>query len=184
MEDNFSKIVNVKFTADMEEQLDDIAEKGTDWHKIISDFYNPFEKDLEKAQKEVEKVKLPVRPAGIKCELCGADMVIKTGRFGDFIACPNYPTCKNTKPILKPIKAPCPKCGAQVLERKSKKGKTFYGCSAYPDCDFISWDMPLEDKCPECGSYMVLAKFGRKSYKKCSNEECPTNKKKAKKETE
>ena len=125
MEENFSDIVNVKFTAGMEEQLDDIAEKGVDWHKVISDFYDPFSKNLERAQKEVEKVKLPVKPAGVTCELCGAEMVIKTGRFGDFIACPNYPTCKNTKPIIKPIKTPCPKCGSQLIERKSKKGKTY-----------------------------------------------------------
>lgn len=174
MEDNFADIVNVKFTADMEEQLDAIAEKGTDWHKIIADFYDPFEKNLERAQKEVERVKLPVKPAGVTCELCGAEMVIKTGRFGDFIACPNYPECKNTKPIIKPIKTPCPKCGSQLIERKSKKGKTFYGCSTYPECDFSSWNMPLEDKCPTCGAYMEMAKFGRRSYKKCSNENCPS----------
>ena len=184
MEENFSDIVNVKFTAQMENSLDDIAEHGTDWHKVISDFYYPFEKNLERAETEVKKVELPVKEAGVTCELCGAPMIIKTGRFGDFIACPNYPACKNTKPILKPIAAPCPKCGAQVLERKSKKGKKFYGCSAYPECDFISCDMPLEEKCPVCGKYMVKASFrGSKGVKRCSDPECPSNKKSSDKDS-
>lgn len=182
MKNNFSDIVDVQFTANMEDKLDNIETDGQDWHAIIRDFYNPFAETLARAEKEVERVQLPERPAGITCELCGAEMVYKSGRFGEFIACPNYPTCKNTKPIVKPIKTPCPLCGGSVVQKKSKKGNTFFGCQNYPDCTFVSWDMPLEEKCPVCGQYMVLKKFQRKSFKKCSNPECSTNLKPTEKE--
>jgi len=184
MKANFPDIVNIKFTAEMEDSLDNIEEDGQDWHEIIRAFYVPFEQTLLKAEKEVERVKLPERPAGVTCELCGAEMVYKSGRFGEFIACPNYPTCKNTKPIVKPIKTPCPQCGGSLVQKKSRKGSTFFGCQNYPDCSFVSWDMPLEEKCSSCGAYMVQKKFGRKSYKKCSNPECTTNKKQSNKKEE
>ncbi len=176
MMDNFTDIVNVQFTADMEEKLDAVETNATDWHKVIRDFYIPFSKTLEKAEKEVERVKIPERPAGVTCELCGAEMVYKSGRFGEFIACPNYPACKNTKPIIKPIKTPCPLCGGSLVQKKSKKGNTFYGCQNYPDCSFMSWDMPIDEKCPKCGAYMVM-KRGKNgsSYKKCSNPDCVQN---------
>ena len=183
MKKNFTDIVDVQFTANMEDKLDSIETEGQDWRTIIRDFYNPFDETLQKAEKEVERVQLPERPAGVTCELCGAEMVYKTGRFGEFIACPNYPTCKNTKPIVKPIKTPCPICGGSIVQKRSKKGNSFFGCQNYPDCSFVSWDMPLEEKCPTCGQYMVLKKFQRKSYKKCSNAECPTNLKAEKEET-
>ncbi len=175
MEENFEDIVNVKFTAEMEEKLDGIEAGGEDWKKIVGDFYGPFSKELESARTEVSRVTLPDRPAGVKCEKCGAEMVIKSGRFGDFIACPNYPACKNTKPIVKTVNATCPKCGGKIVEKKSKKGSTFYGCENYPDCDFASWDLPVEGKCPVCGKYMVLKRFGRRSYKRCSDPDCPSN---------
>ena len=180
MKNNFAEIVNVDLTADMEEKLDEVETQNKDWKKLISEFYGPFEDELEKAQKEVKKVEMPDRPAGIICDKCGAEMVYKSGRFGEFIACPNYPTCKNTKPIKNTIKTPCPLCGGTVVQKRSKKGSIFYGCDNYPECKFVSWDMPIEEKCPKCGAYMVLKKGKSSSYKKCSNPECETNRKAAK----
>ena len=183
MEKSFPDIVNVEFTADMEEKLDTVESDGKDWKGIIRDFYGPFEQELKKAEAEVEQIKIPDRPAGIKCELCGAEMVYKTGRFGEFIACPNYPICKNTKAIQQKIAVPCPKCGGEIVQKRSKKGNIFYGCANYPACDFVSWDMPIEEKCPVCGSYMVLKRGrGKAVYKKCGNEQCPTNQKPKKEE--
>ena len=183
MEKSFPDIVNVEFTADMEEKLDTVESEGKDWKLLIRDFYEPFEQELEKAEKEVEQIKIPDRPAGIQCELCGAEMVYKSGRFGEFIACPNYPACKNTKPVKQKIAVPCPKCGGEIVQKRSKKGTAFYGCANYPECDFVSWDMPIEEKCPTCGSYMVLKRGrGKAVYKKCGNEQCPTNQKGKKEE--
>ncbi len=180
MANNFSDIVDITFTADMEEKLDDVEQEGTDWRKIIKDFYLPFEKDLEEADKNIEHVVLPEKVSDIICEKCGANMVHKMGRFGEFLACPNYPECKNTKPIVQEADVPCPKCGGKVVIKRSKKGKSFFGCENYPQCDFVSWDKPLEEKCPECGAYMTESKYkwGGKVQKKCSNAECVTNKKK------
>lgn len=113
----------------------------------------------------MERVKIPDRPAGIICEKCGAEMVYKSGRFGEFIACPNYPACKNTKAVKTTIKTPCPLCGGAVVQKKTKKGKIFYGCENYPSCTFVSWDMPLEEKCPVCGAYMVMKKGPRRGEK-------------------
>ena len=181
MEENFPDIVNVQFTADMEEKLDDVESEGKDWHALLAEFYGPFEEELKKAETEVKRVEIPDRPAGIICEKCGAEMVYKSGRFGEFIACPNYPTCKNTKPVKNTIKTPCPLCGGAVVQKRSKKGKTFYGCENYPNCNFVSWDMPIEEKCPKCGAYMVLKRGkGTSVYKKCSNAECETNQRKKK----
>lgn len=181
MTKNFSDIVDIAFTADMEEKLDGVEQEGNDWKKVIGDFYGPFEKDLEAGEKNIERIKLPEKVSDIICEKCGANMVYKTGRFGEFLACPNYPECKNTKPVVKQIDVPCPKCGGKVvIKRAGKSGKSFYGCENYPNCDFVSWDKPLDEKCPECGAYMVEAKFryGGKTYKKCSNPDCVTNQKK------
>lgn len=184
MMDNFSEIVSLQFTAEMEEKLDDIESEGKNWKDIIAGFYFPFEDELKRAEKEVKRVELPERPAGVVCELCGAEMVYKVGRFGEFIACPKYPECKNTKPIKKPIKTPCPLCGGTVVLKRSKKGKGFYGCDSYPECTFVSWDMPVEEKCPECNSYMVQKKGkGDTTYNKCSNPECSTNAKSVKSDT-
>ena len=181
MEENFPDIVNVQFTADMEEKLDDVESEGKDWHALLAEFYGPFEEELKKAETEVKRVEIPDRPAGIICEKCGAEMVYKSGRFGEFIACPNYPACKNTKPVKNTIKTPCPLCGGTVVQKRSKKGKTFYGCENYPNCSFVSWDMPIEEKCPKCGAYMVLKRGkGTSVYKKCSNAECETNQRKKK----
>ena len=185
MEKNFADVVDVEFTAQMEEQLDSVESGGKNWKKIIGDFYTPFEKELEVAEEKIEAVKLPERVSDVVCEKCGALMVYKQGRFGEFLACPNYPTCKNTKAIKKTIKTPCPKCGGEIVIKTTKNKKNFYGCANYPECDFVSWDMPLEEKCPKCGAYMVLKRTLKGgSMKKCSNEACETNQKKDAKKNE
>lgn len=180
MKKNFSDIVDVEFTAELENELDDIENGGKQWKKLLRDFYEPFEKTLEAADKTVERVELPVKESDVVCEKCGRTMVYKDGRFGQFLACPGYPECRNTKAIVKYIDAPCPKCGKRIVEKKSAKTrKTFYGCEGYPECDFVSWDMPIEEKCESCGSMMVLRRMSNgKSFKKCSNPECEKNKRK------
>ena len=180
MAKNFAEIVDITFTADMEEKLDDVEQDGTEWKTVIKEFYDPFEKELETAEEKIEHVKLPEKVSDIICEKCGANMVHKMGRFGEFLACPNYPECKNTKPIVEEANVPCPKCGSKVVIKRSKKGKSFFGCEKSPECDFVSWDKPLEENCPECGAYMTESKYkwGGKVQKKCSNAECVTNQKK------
>ncbi len=173
MKQYFSNIVDLTFTANMEEELDEVEEGELDWHKVISDFYGPFEKTLENAEKSMEKVQIVDQVSDVVCDKCGALMVYKMGRYGKFLACPNFPECRNTKALLKEIDAPCPKCGGKLLERMSHKGRKFYGCEHYPECDFVSWDMPVRQKCPVCGSMMVL-KRGRKGAMAhvCTNETC------------
>ena len=132
-----------------------------------------FEKTLEVAEKEIEKVEVRDEVSDVPCDKCGAMMVYKMGRYGKFLACPNFPDCRNTKPILQYIEAPCPKCGKRLLVKMSKKNRRFYGCEGYPDCDFISWDKPAEEKCPKCGQYMI-EKQNNKGEKihLCTNESC------------
>ena len=176
---NFPDIVNIEFTAEMENTLDNIEKNGTEWKKIVKDFYDPFEKELETAEEKIERIILPPKISEVQCEKCGAMMVYKEGRYGEFLACPNFPECRNTKPVVKKANAKCPKCGGEIVIKKSGKSrKEFYGCENYPKCDFVSWGLPLEEKCEKCGSYMVESRLknGRR-YKKCSNEECETNKK-------
>ena len=171
MEEYFKGIVDVGFTAEMEDKLDDVEIKDADWKGVIREFYGPFAKDLEFADKAIEKVVIEDQPTGESCELCGKPMVIKAGRFGDFIACSGYPECKNTKPIVKTIGVVCPKCGKDIVARKSKRGKLFYGCSGYPDCDQSYWYKPVEKKCPKCESLLVERKT-KKGTLSCSNAEC------------
>ena len=179
MSENFADIVDVAFTADMENKLDSVENNGADWHKILRDFYDPFEAELKAAEEKIERVQLPQKVSDVQCEKCGAMMVYKQGRYGEFLACPNFPECRNTKAIVKAIDTPCPNCGGRIIIKKGGKSKkTFYGCENYPECDFVSWNMPLAEKCPECGSYMV--QIG-KSTKRCSNDACITNAKRAKK---
>ena len=182
MKENFSDIVDVAFTADLETKLDDIENGGKEWKKLLRDFYTPFEQTLELADKNVKRVELPVKESDVVCEKCGRTMVYKDGRFGQFLACPGYPECKNTKPIVKYIDTPCPKCGKRIVEKKtSKSRKTFYGCEGYPECDFVSWDMPIGEKCETCGGMMVLRRLSNgNSYKKCANPDCASNKRKSK----
>lgn len=180
MKENFSDIVDVEFTADLENKLDDIENGGKEWKRLLRDFYKPFEQTIEEADKNVKRIELPVKESDVVCEKCGRKMVYKDGRFGQFLACPGYPECKNTKPVVKYIDTPCPKCGKRIVEKRSAKTrKTFYGCEGYPDCDFVSWDMPIAEKCEACGSMMVLRRLsGGSSYKKCSNPECVKNQRK------
>ena len=171
MEEYFKEIVDANFTAEMEDKLDDVEIKDLEWKKIIRDFYGPFEKELEVADNAIEKVTVEDQPTGETCELCGKPMVLKMGRFGEFIACSGYPECKNTKPIVKTIDVNCPKCGKDIVARKSKKGKVFYGCSGYPDCDQSYWYKPVNKKCPKCGALLVEKKTKAGSLA-CSNAEC------------
>lgn len=167
----FSDIVDVQFTGEMEDNLDRIEMREIPWKQVIGDFYDDFSKELKVAEAEVEKIEKEVIPTGENCELCGAPMIIKEGRFGQFIACSSYPQCRNTKPIVKRIGVKCPKCGKDILERKSRRGRVFYGCEGYPDCDVSYWDKPTGEKCPECGEMMVKTN-NKKTSKKCSNPNC------------
>ena len=160
----FGDIIDVKFTAEMETKLDTIEEGGKEWQKIIGDFYGPFENELKAAFDNDYIDKTPDEVTDIKCDKCGAFMVIKQGKYGKFLACPNYPTCKNTKQINEKAYA-CPKCGGDVIKKTTKSGKTFYGCSNYPKCDYSTWDTPTKYKCPNCGEMLLLHSFkGERSY--------------------
>ncbi len=171
MNQYFTDIVDVKFTAAMEDRLDDVESKGADWKKLIGEFYGPFSDELKKADSAIEKVEIQDRPTGEVCELCGKPMVIKAGRYGEFIACSGYPECRNTRPIVKSTGVSCPECGREIVERRSRKGKIFYGCSGYPDCKVSFWYRPVNKKCPQCGS-LLMERKGRSTTLVCSNEEC------------
>ncbi|HMF27308.1 MAG TPA: type I DNA topoisomerase [Candidatus Cybelea sp.] len=158
--EHFPKIVNLDFTAQMEGDLDRIAEGHEDWIGLLRRFYGPFESELKEAEKKLPRLELRDEPTDEICPTCGRPMVIKHGRFGKFISCSGYPECKTTKPIVKETGASCPKCSGAIVERRSKKGRVFYGCSNYPKCDFISWDAVVPERCPVCGSH-VLAKTRR-----------------------
>ncbi|OFS37931.1 DNA topoisomerase I [Staphylococcus sp. HMSC068D05] len=166
----FPEIIDVEFTVNMETLLDKIAEGDMKWRKVIDDFYNSFKLDVARAEKEMEKIEIKDEPAGEDCEVCGSPIVIKMGRYGKFMACSNFPDCRNTKAIVKTIGVTCPTCKkGDVVERKSKKNRIFYGCSNYPECDFISWDKPIGRDCPKCEHYLVEKKKGRSSQVVCSN---------------
>ena len=171
----FKELINIGFTAQMEEKLDEVAEKKHTKDEVLSEFYGPFKKELDHAGVAIPIVEIPLEVSDVPCDKCndGTMMVIREGRFGKFLACPNFPKCRNTKPILHPIGVKCPKCGADILERKSKTGKVFYGCERYPECDYTTWDKPLNEECPECKSMMVehVERNGSKR-KFCSNPQC------------
>ena len=183
--EHFSDIADVKFTAGMEEKLDGVESGKDEWKTVIREFYGPFKIALDKAEKEIEIIDIPDEISDVKCDKCGALMVYKTGRYGRFLACPNFPACRNTKAIVEKIDVPCPKCGSALVKRKGKRGKTFYGCERYPDCDFVSWDKPTNICCEKCGGMMVQ-KIGRNgSYVICMDKDCGhilRNTKKAKEE--
>lgn len=156
MKKHFADIVDVEFTANMEKQLDDIAEGQIDWVKVLEDFYAGFGQTLHKAEDEMENVVIADEESDVICEKCGRRMVYKMGRYGKFLACPGFPQCRNAKPIIKDTGAVCPKCGGKVLEKKSKRGKVYYGCEHNPTCDFMLWDKPLaNEKCEKCGGVMA-----------------------------
>ncbi len=170
----FKRVFDVKFTASLEKQLDQIGAGELSWIDTMKDFYGDFDKLYKEAEKSLDgqRVKVPDVETEEVCEKCGRNMVIKNGRFGKFLACPGYPECKNTKPLPSDeVKQPCPKCGAKLLKKRSKKGKTFYGCSNYPNCDFAAPGVPTGETCPECGSYILHGVRGRKY---CMNSECPS----------
>ena len=169
----FKQIVDVEFTADMENKLDSIEEGNANWKDVVGEFFTPLKKAIDIAEKEIAKITIEDKVSDIPCDKCGRMMVIKQGRFGEFLACPGYPECKNTKTMSRELEVPCPKCGGTILEKRSKKGKVFYGCGNYPQCDFVSWYEPSEKKCPECGSVMAKRHSKAKGdYLECINSEC------------
>ena len=172
LQEYFADIVDVKFTAEMEDNLDSIELGNREWHGVISEFYKGFSEELKIADREVERIEKEVILTDEKCEICGRPMAIKEGRFGEFLACSGYPECKNTKPIIKSTGVKCPECGKDIIEKRSRKtGKLFYGCSGYPECNVVFWDRPTGGKCPDCGSMLVQSK-GKNSNIKCSNPKC------------
>lgn len=175
MMDRFQDIINVEFTAHMEQQLDQVEEGKVPWKQVLADFYEGFHKDMEEAEEALKdtRLKVPDEESDEICEVCGRRMVIKNGRFGRFLACPGFPECKNTKPIVEHMPGRCPKCGAGMLKRKSKRGFVYYSCEKGAECGFMSWDVPTEFDCPSCGQTM-FKKSGRGAMKSfCINENCP-----------
>jgi DNA topoisomerase-1 len=175
----FDDIINVNFTAEMETKLDSIESGGKDWHKMIADFYENFAVELKKANTNYEKVSVPDQVSDVICEKCGAHMVVKDGKYGKFLACPNFPKCRNIKSLQQKSEqkpdAICPKCGKNVFKRYSKNGKLYYACEDYQNCKFMSWDLPINEKCPLCGEHLVK-KFGKTAdIIKCSNANCLYN---------
>ncbi|MEG2813199.1 MAG: type I DNA topoisomerase [Oscillospiraceae bacterium] len=178
MKAEFKKIVDAEFTAHMEDDLDVIEDGKVEWQKVINDFYVDFAKSLEQAEIDIQgdEYRISDEETDIICDKCGKNMVIKMGRFGKFLACPGYPDCKNTKKIVKEMSGECPICGGKILEKKSKKGKKFYGCEHNPECEFLSWDIPTDDVCPKCNK-TLLRKAGKYPKLYCSNSVCDFEKK-------
>ncbi len=168
----FKDIVDVEFTANMEEKLDDVEEGKVDWVKVISDFYGPFDRTLKVAEDAIGKIKIEDEVSDVPCEKCGRMMVYKMGKFGKFLACPGFPECRNAKAITKETGEACPKCGGRILIKKSKRGKTYYGCEQNPTCDFMTWDMPIAQKCPKCNGLLLENKFRGKKRIYCADEKC------------
>ncbi|KGX88459.1 type I DNA topoisomerase [Pontibacillus litoralis] len=168
LKEYFPEIINVEFTVQMEDNLDEVEEGKQRWVEVIDQFYKDFETRLVKAEKEIEEVEIKAEPAGVTCEECGHEMVYKMGRYGKFLACSNFPNCRNTKPLLKEVGVNCPKCKeGNVVERKSKKRRTFYGCDRYPECDFLSWDKPISRPCPKCNQLLVEKKTKKETQVQC-----------------
>ncbi len=173
MKDQFPQIVDVEFTAHMEKQLDDVESGKSDWVDTLDNFYGDFAKTLEKAEQTLsgERIKVPEVESDVVCELCGRKMVVKSGRYGKFLACPGYPDCKNTKRIVEETEGVCPKCGGKIVAKKSQKGRKFYGCSQYPNCDFVTWNEPSGEVCPKCGKTLFKRK-GKNGGLFCITEGC------------
>lgn len=169
----FPKIIDAEFTASLESQLDEIEDGSAEWIAVLDEFYRPFAEDLQHAESEMQAIDLAPVESDVECELCGRRMVYKTGRYGQFLACPGFPECRNTKPLLKDTGAKCPNCQNQLVERRSKKGRLFYGCLGYPDCNFVVWNRPVADKaCPTCGGILVEKQRGGHQLHACINKEC------------
>ena len=179
----FEDIINVKFTSKLENDLDLIAEGKREWHNTVKEFYEPFSVLLEHAEAEIEKITLEKESdevTDVICEKCGRNMVIKTGRYGKFLACPGFPECRNAKPLVEKIGVLCPECNGEIVVKRSKKGRIFYGCDQYPECEVSFWNKPVNEKCPECGALLI----GKKNFLVCSNEGCKVKKKRKEKESE
>ena len=172
MIDYFDSIVDTAFTAQMENELDSVEAGDKQWREVLKDFYPDFEKKLERAENDIEKIVIEDEKSDVICDKCGATMVYKNGRFGRFLACPSFPECRNTQPILTYIGVKCPDCGGEILEKTSKKNRKFYGCEKYPECQFVSWEMPVAKPCPECGHYMTIKRRKNDTLLLCSNEAC------------
>lgn len=173
LKNHFPNIINVEFTADMEKKLDQIEEGDMNWVKVLKEFYGPFSNTLKKAEETIGKVEIEDEVTDELCEKCGKNLVIKIGRYGKFLACPGFPDCRFTKPLLEPTGVECPMCSGDIVLRRSKKGRKFYGCSTYPDCDFVVWDQPTNEKCPECKGILVQKTARNKEpYLKCANAQC------------
>ena len=185
MEEQFPEIVDVDFTANMERQLDGVESGKADWVKTLDHFYDGFSKTLHKAEEATsgERIKVPEVESDVTCELCGRKMVVKSGRYGKFLACPGYPECKNTKRIVEETPGVCPKCGGAIVAKKSKKNRKFFGCSRYPQCDFVTWNEPTAEKCPKCGK-TLFKKKGRNAGLFCMTEGCGFEKEAAPKKEE
>ena len=176
----FKSLIDIPFSAELESELDEVAENNLEKNEVLEKFYTPFSSALAVAEKEMPIVEMPVEVSDVQCDKCGRMMVYKQGRFGTFLACPGFPECRNTKPVLKKLGIKCPKCEqGEIIERKTKRGRIFYGCERYPDCDFTTWDKPLNDKCSKCNG-LLLEKSGKNGLKKvyCSNEACENSKEK------
>ena len=173
MKEHFQGIVDAKFTADMESNLDEVEKGEKDWVATLSEFYTGFAADLEKAETAMEgkRVKVPDEETDVICENCGKNMVIKYGRYGKFLACPGFPECKNAKQLVTESDGCCPRCGKKMLLKKSKRGRSFYGCEGYPECDFMTWNVPTAEKCPECGK-TLFNKGGKSGKLICENAGC------------
>lgn len=172
LKEYFPDILNLEFTANLEEKLDLIEEGRASWKAVVEDYYTPFSVTLAQAEEQIGKVKIEDQVSEEICELCGRNLVIKMGRYGKFLACPGFPECRNTKPLLEQVGTNCPKCSKPLVVRRSKKGRKFYGCSAYPECDFVSWEMPAPEPCPECQQLMVIKSSKREKKYVCTNPEC------------
>lgn len=169
----FEDVMDYRFTAGMEDNLDAVEEGTKNWHNLLSEFYPDFSAHLKIAEKEIEKVEIKDEESDVICEKCGRRMVYKMGKYGKFLACPGFPECQNTKPIVEYVDAKCPLCNGRIVKKTSNKRKrTFYGCENYPECKFVSWDMPSNEKCDKCGSYMVVKKQKNKTILLCSNKDC------------
>lgn len=170
---HFKDIIDVEFTAAVEEKLDTIEEGNQDWVRVLDEFYDPFAHTMEKADEEIGKVQVADEVTEEVCELCGRNLVIKMGRFGKFLACPGFPACRNTRPLLEPTGVSCPRCEGEMVVRRTKKGRKFFGCSHYPECDFTTWDEPAKEKCPKCGGLMVKKRIASgKAVLRCVSGEC------------
>ena len=171
--ENFDNLVDKKFTAEMEFELDEIAAGRKQWKELVRSFYGDLKKDLDKAYENIEKVEIEDPVTDVICDKCGRNMVIKMGRYGKFLACPGFPDCRNTKPLVEKIGVKCPKCGhGEIVVKRSKKGRIFYGCDSYPKCEFVSWNKPINEKCPKCNSILTEMKSKGKKIIKCSNDKC------------